>query len=247
MEPEASKAAISAIAALQQRIMELEKEESELTQEKSRLERQISSKDKLLMQKNKLMDEASQKAKEMLTYLSKAVNDLSEARNKNHKLKDTIRDIEGVFPTIGVNEEANRKQKTTLRQETSALINKCNDYEVLLSEYFRPSPLANTPTGALILAVSEKDPSLLPPEYSETYQTLLELPKNFREQPLSVKKDTIRILTDARAILNDINNQMKDVQKKRSKPNSTRFDSEYNKLAAQHLMISNEIGKISFS
>lgn len=248
MEPEASRAAISAIAALQNRIKQLEYEHDSLILKKEDYQKKILDKDKAIEKRLELANIASEKAKSMMICMGKAMNDLSKARIENKKLREQIKSTESLIPSVGSGDAYNRKAKRKIKKEYDVLMSKVNDYELLLSEYLKPKLINPTPDGALALAVADNDPSLLPEPYASTLAELIALPKKFRPQEMDVKRKIIRALCKAKLDTAKLSVQLRNLQRKpfskKSKPE--RFDSKYNRVAAQHYMIAKEMSLFSF-
>ncbi|EAY00136.1 hypothetical protein TVAG_330650 [Trichomonas vaginalis G3] len=248
MEPEASKAAIAAIAALQERVMELEKEHEELLKEIDSYNAKINSRNDLIMKKSELLNDASEKAKKMLTYILECNHDLVAAREYNHSLVKEIRYLKQSFEeTKDEDTEQKLKKVYAVKGDLADQMQKVSDYEDILAKYLRPAPVSETADGALMLAVADEDPKLLPQPYQDTLRTLQQLPKNFREQTLKDKIKITRALITAKNNTAEIARKIKDIQISR---NSLRkkepFDSDVKQLAAHHLLLANEMHKFEF-
>lgn len=248
MEPEASKAAISAIAALQERVRSLEKEQRNIFAEMDSYKHKINSRDERVQQRTKMLEEASNKAKEMLNYVSECNHDLIVARDLNKKLKTSIKKVkESLNEGDEEEEEMKREKIRSLRTELTNANQKVSDYEIILSEFLKPVPSSCSPDGALMLAVSDGDANLLPQPIRTVIENLQRLPKDFKSQTIEEKRDTVQLLTIARNQTRILSKQIKDLEVSRMKTKEKdRFDSDIKKLAAQHLLISTEMNKFTF-
>lgn len=248
MEPEASKAAIAAIAALQERVMELEKLNADLQKEIDSYKVKIDSRNDLILKKSELLNDASSKAKKMLTYILQCNHDLVAAREENHALTKEIRYLQQSFnETKDEDTEAKLKKYHALKGDLQDQLQKVHDYEDILATYLRPAPVSETADGALMLAIADEDPKLLPQPYQDTLIELQSLPKNIREQPLKDKINITKALIKAKNNTSEIAKKIREIQISR---NGVRqrdaFDSDLKQLAAHHLLIANEMHKFEF-
>ena len=249
MEPEASRAAIAAIAALQARVRDLEKEQSKIKSEINSYKSQISTRDQMDQQKNMLINEATTKAKQMLNYFTECNHDKVVARDENKRLKRKISKARKSISSFDPEEyDKKKKYQQSIKTELSNTLQKVSDYEILLGEYVKPVPSNCSPEGALMLAVCDGDASLLPQPHRMVLENLQKLPKDFKKQTLEQKRDTIQLMTIAKNYTRELSKQIKDCEKDMvANKEPERFDSEVKKLAAQHLLISTEMNKFNFT
>ena len=248
MEPEASRAAIAAIAALHARVRELEKEQMDIISEMDKYKIKINTRDEMVQQRALLLDSAADKAKEMLSYVTECNHDRVVARDRNKKLKKNISKAKKTIASFDPNEEEQKRaHRQTVKTELSNILQKVSDYEILLSEYVKPVPSSCSPEGALRLAVSDGDASLLPQPQRMVLECLQKLPKDFKSQTVEEKKDTIQLLTIAKNYTRELARQIKELELEQiNTQEPDRFDSEIKKIAAQHLLISTEMNKFNF-
>ena len=81
MEPEASRAAIAAIAALQARVRELEKEQMDIISEMDKYKIKINTRDEMVQQRDLVLGSVADKAKEMLNYVTECNHDVNSLSN----------------------------------------------------------------------------------------------------------------------------------------------------------------------
>ena len=239
MEPEASKAAISAIAALQDRVRGLEKEQRNIIAEIDFYKKKINSRDKKVQQRTMMLEDASDKAKEMLIYVTECNHELIAARDLHKSLKSDIQIIKETFETEDPTEKEKKAEKIiSVRTELANTQQKASDYETILSEFLKPVPASCSPDGALMLAVSDGDAKLLPQPLRTVIENLQRLPKDFKKQTIEEKRDTVQLLTIARNQTRVLSQQIRELEiSYTNAKEKDRFDSDIKKLAAQHLLI----------
>ncbi|OHT00975.1 hypothetical protein TRFO_32137 [Tritrichomonas foetus] len=249
MEPEASRAAIAAIAALQKRVKELEDENTLLEQEHESLMNTLNSRDTAYTIRENALNEATAKAKLMLSGASAALIQIREARTENRRLKQQIDETEQLID----------KQKTKCRTYTrsskkislslSQLLEKLAEYESLLSDLLTPPPQTTTltPEEIILISSSENDPDLLPPPLSDILRTMQNLPKDFCRQNIETKRSIVQALIAAKAATSDIKAKISHLEKQKfSSSTPVKFESSIHKLATHLLILSNEMKRFRF-
>ena len=140
MEPEPSQAAISAIAALQHRIRELEDEEEKLKAENERYKLLVDENEDVRLFREQKMKEMFEKGEEMMMYVQKITQDKEDARNENRRLRKELLTFEKTFPFMA-SYKPGQKIKLNLKQQRYLNDGPLRDYRILLKEIISPKPL----------------------------------------------------------------------------------------------------------
>lgn len=249
MEPEASRAAIAAIAALQKRVKELEDENAVLEQEHESLSNTLNSRDEAYTIRENALNEATAKAKQMLSGASAALIQIREARAENKRLKSQIEQTEQLLQKQKQKSKTYTSSSRKLSNSLSALMEKLAEYESLLGDLLTPPPQTTslTPEEIVLISSSENDPEILPEPYSDILRTMQSLPKDFRKQNLETKREIIHTLCQAKSATTNIKAKISHIEKQKfSSSTPIKFDSMIHKLSTHLLILSNEMKRFRF-
>jgi hypothetical protein len=249
MEPEASRAGIAAIAALQKRVRELEDEGIRLVKEHSVMKRRIRSRFKANADRETALAKIGSKTEEMLNGASSVMNDLREAQNETDWLESRLAETRQLLRSGA------KKGHTCYRcskRDKSALLNlfqKLREYEILLGDILR-GPAWSLPLShedISILSHYGNDSDVLPPPLCDIHSELKGLPKDFKRQGLGKKRRIVRALRLARGAATEIHGRIKELEKKKyCSSTPRRYESAMKVLSIQLLLISNEMKLFRF-
>lgn len=248
MEPEASRAAIAAIAALQKRIKELEDEGMVLEDEKDHLKQQLDEKNTAFSMRENAYSEAQAKAKQFISLASANLIENRDMRTENQRLKHEIDETQKILKQHKTKLTTIRKKSKKSSMSLSSLMQRLAEYECLLGDLFAPpSPSSMTTDEIMFYSSAQVDPAILPPAISTIFITLQELPKEFTMQTLETKRKIVQALRVGKSTTTDLNSKIRVLEKQKfssSKPQ--KFETEIKRLSAQLLIISNEMKKFVF-
>lgn len=249
MEPEASRAAVAAIAALQQRVRDLEIQSDRLEDERSELTREMQTRLTTRAIREKAMDDATDRARQMLSSASTALIQIREARAETAHLKKQIEEMERLIQTQGAKAKRSAARYRGSKQGISGLWQKLAEYEQLLNDVLVPPPQAAHLSVEEIALIStcENDPEILPPVLAKALAALQERPKEFGTQTIVEKRRTVQALTTAKATVADLTARIKNLQyQKFASSEPRKFEAEIRRLATHRLILSNEMQKFTF-
>ena len=250
MEPEASRAAIAAIAALQKRVKELEDENILLEQEHESLQKALNTRDTAYTIRENALNEATAKAKLMLSGATAALIQIREARTENRRLKMQIDETEELIGKQKQKCTTLTKSSRKISMSLSQLLEKLAEYESLLSDLLTPPPQSSPLTAeeVVLLSSTQNDPDLLPPPLSDILRRLQNLPKDFCRQTIQTKRLIIQALCDAKAATTEIKAKITHLEKQKfSSSTPMKFEAAIHKLATHLLIISNEMKRFRFT
>jgi len=247
MEKEPSQSAIAAIAALQNRVRELETEEQLLNEEKQRCEKKIMMHDKGMEERCFALDNASEKVKIMLSYINTTMQDLQVAREANQELKRNLEDYSS-NPLSKDEKLKKASQKREMKTEVTYLLEIVRQYEDLLSQVLSPSNVSSNfgkPDGVDDLM---KEIINLPQSISDNIVELKSLPKVFLSQKISIKRRIVQALCQAKSLLTNLEFKVKKIEEEKvSSASPQRLETEIIHLKTYHTLILEEIKKFQFS
>ena len=250
MEPEASRAAIVAIAALQKRVRDLEDEAAVLEDDHEVLLAKMNERDQAFAIRENALNEATEKAKQMLSSASTALIQVREARNERDRLNQQIEETEKLIQAQNKKISTQKAQIKKVKYEVGLLMQTLSEYELLLGVILAPPPQTSNLTQEEIAVISsgENDPNILPPILADVLRRLQRMPKKFTKQTLEMKRATVRALFDAKSVTTDLNNKIMMLEKKKfSSSAPRRYEVKIKKLAIQMRIISSEMQKFDFS
>ncbi|KAK8866644.1 hypothetical protein M9Y10_009610 [Tritrichomonas musculus] len=250
MEPEASRAAIAAIAALQKRVKELEDENALLQQEHDSLTKTINSRDTAYTIRENALNEATAKAKQMLSGASAALIQIREARSENRRLKSQIEQTEQLIEKQKQKSRTYNLSTKKISISLSQLLEKLSEYESLLSELLTPPPQTTTlsPEEIVLITSSQNDPDLLPEPYANILRTMQSLPKDFCKQNIVTKRRIVQVLCQAKSATTSIKAKISHLEKQKfSSSVPVKYDSSIHKLSTHLLILSNEMKRFKFN
>lgn len=250
MEPEASRAAIGAIAALQKRVRDLEDEAAVLKDDHETLLAKMNERDEAYTIRENALNEATEKAKQMLSTASTALIQIREARSERDRLNEQIAETERLIESQNEKIKARKGACKRVKCDAALLMQRLAEYELILGDIFAP----RTPTGSLtseeisLISSTQSDPNMLPSPLSDVLRNLQRVPKAFTKQSIETKREIVRALLDARSVLTDLNMKMKTLEKQKFSSSTPRkFEVEMKKIALHMRIIANELQKFQFT
>ena len=250
MEPEASRAAIGAIAALQKRVRDLEDEAAVLQDEHTSLMAKMNERDEAYTIRENALNQATEKAKQMLSTASTALIEIREARSERDRLNQQIAETERLIQAQDEKIKAKRVTYKRVKCDAALLLQRLAEYELLLGDIFAPKLQSFNLSAEEIALISssETDPSILPAPLSDILRNLQRVPKAFTKQRIETKREIVRALLDARSVLTDLNMKMKSLEKQKFSSSTPRkFEVEMKKIALHMRIIGNELQKFQFT
>jgi peptidoglycan hydrolase CwlO-like protein len=249
MEPEASQAAISAIAALQKRVRELEEQSGLLEDERDSLRLRLNDRDFAYQRREAALNDAASKAKEILNNASVAMSQLREARTERQKLKAEVEDLERQIHEIQSKIKSTKSGHRRTKSGLTDLLRKLAEYEILIGDVVAQPPYRPclSPDEASLLASREADPDVLPPSLGSILRNLQGLPKSFTTLNLGKKREVVKVLSEASAAVTELNAKIRNLEREKfASSTPKKFDTEIKRLSSQMFILSNEIRKFEF-
>lgn len=246
MEPEASKSAIAAISALQQRIRDLESETAILDEECQILVQKVETRDSEYAMREKAFNEASERAKQMLSNSSTALIQIREARTEGERISQQISETRVLLRDQNRKIADNNACRKRSKLDRAKIAQRLSEYELLLGDIARPTPGLSdlSPEDRVLIAASESDPMVLPPPFSKVLAELQRMPKAFRRQGIDNKRQIIRALFGAEASINDLSAKIKNLEKQKFASSTPRaFEGKIKREMAHRLILQNETNK----
>jgi DNA repair exonuclease SbcCD ATPase subunit len=250
MDPEASQAAVSAIAALQQRVRELEEQAALLDDEHESLRIRLDNRDIAFRRREAALNEAMAKAKEIMNSTSAAMAQLSDARAQRQAHRSLVDDLEHQLQTVQGKIKSAKSQQRRAKSGLGDLLRKLAEYEILIGDVVahRPHRPCLTPDETALISSGIPDPDLLPPSLAPILSALQSLPKNFPELTLGKKRKAVRALSNASAAVTELNAKVRALEcEKFASSTPKKFEAEMKRLSVQMFILSREIGKFEFA
>ena len=247
MAQDTSQAAVSAIAALQRRLRELEDEKSILTKEVEKLNAHVSTNDEDYTKREKEVSEITARANKMLEDSAATLVQIQEERRLNTQLKE---DIFTIQQELGESEEiatAKVQAKINKKKQIANYDQILNEYESLLSIIFQPPQLVGR-QHQINMKKSDYDIDLLPLGQRRIAKQLQQLPDRYAKQPLNTKRAMIQGLLCTREEANKLAAKIYSLEKKRSistTPRSITF--EIDKYTKQFMILTHEMKRFKFN
>lgn len=250
MEPEASRAAIGAIAALQKRVRDLEDEAALLEDDHSSLLARMNERNDIYTIRENALNEATEKAKQILSTASTALIEIRQARAERERLKQQIEETERLIENQDAKIKFKRSNCKSIKASTALLMQWLAEYELLLGDIFTPPPQnANlSPEEIALVSSGEYDPAILPEPLSDILRNLQRLPKRFSKQKIETKRKIVRALCDAEAVLTDLRTKVKGLEKQKFMSSTPKkYEVELKRLAIHTRILSDELRRFDFT
>jgi chromosome segregation ATPase len=249
MEPEASRAAISAIAALQQRVRDLEDQRAILEEEQESLRQRLAARDSAFRLRESSLNEATSKAQQILDTTTTAMTQLHEERARRQQLRAQIQEQQLLLDATVLKRRAHKAAHQKSKADLSVLLRMLHEYEILLGDLIMPGlqRAALTQDEATLVLASENDASTLPPNVAAIVRKLQQAPKRFARQSIEKKRVIVQALAEGNAAVTELNSRIKQLEtQKFSSSTPKKFEAEVKRISAQLLILSNEMSKFEF-
>jgi DNA repair exonuclease SbcCD ATPase subunit len=243
MEPEASKAAIAAIAALQKRVRELEDELKSLEAEKKAINARISARDQSYSIREKAFNQATAKAQEMLNSAAEAMDQVREAREESKRLKDQISITRTLLQTQDAKHNNFRNSERKWRASLARSNKLVNEYEALLPDIMNEPrySVSLSPEEVVLLCSGADGSATLPDELDKILQELRNVPKKFFSGSVEAKIRSTRAIRRAHQAIRELYGRILDAEEGKC------GDEKKAKRLSGHLVVlGNEIDRIDF-
>lgn len=196
-----SKAAVDAMAALQNRIKDLERTNDKLRKESSHLRRVADSDENAVFEREAALMESADKAQKMLEGASETLVELRRLRRENRELQMHFEQLQDVLQKKLEGEERAQSKLDQISSKRTVSQKLISEYEDLFCEILAPpfptGGAGNVPFNSTTISITTHS---LPATLQTCVQMLQTLPYPFREQKLEKKKEIISILLNARDI-----------------------------------------------
>ncbi|EAY03181.1 hypothetical protein TVAG_049650 [Trichomonas vaginalis G3] len=186
LEPKASEAAISAIAALQQRIRDLEKEREQLLKEKDHFEKHGFENIMRISEREMRCDQAQVVGNDIINYVNRIQTDVQNAKKKNRELKELLFNMEAAFPELSGNVKYSLRCKQEIKENSYLATDTLNDYQILLRDIIRIEPININDNIRTKLDIIDFSKIQIPDFVEPIIEELQSCPKNFKK--ISTKK-----------------------------------------------------------
>jgi chromosome segregation ATPase len=249
MEPEASRAAISAIAALQQRVRDLEDQGALLEEERDSLHRRLEVRDSAFRVRESSLNEATSKARQILDTTSAAMTHLHEERTRRQRLRSQLQEQQHLLDATVSKQRSHRAAHRKSKGEVSALLRILREYEMLLGDLISPGLQrgALTQDEAILILAGNYEANSLPPNLARILRQLQEAPKRFARQSIENKRVVVKALSEGSAAITELNTRIKQLEtQKFSSSTPKKFQADVKRISAQLLILSNEMSKFEF-
>ena len=242
MEPEASRAAISAIAALQKRIRELEEEKTTLETEVKSLHSQIEEKNGKFLVRERELQETTIRAKEIISSSSFSLTQIQKAREENEQLKIELQEAEDQYQKA-----ISEKIRKPSSQQINILLRQISDYEIIFGDIVEQTQKTQMlPCNSAILQQLSSDPDLLPQPLRDIVKQLRKLPSTFQNQSITTKRAMVQGICCAREQINRLSDSVRDLHSKIRKQTPRKLRYEIQTLSAQADVLIQEVSRFHF-
>lgn len=242
MEPEASRAAISAIAALQKRIKELEEERITLETEVKSLHTQIDEKNSKFFQREKELQETTIRAKEIISSSSFSLTQIQKAREENEQLKNELEEAEDEYQKA-----ISEKIKRPTSQQINVLLRQISEYEIIFQDIVSQTQKSQMlPCNSTLFLQLVSDPDLLPQPLRDIVKQLRKLPVTFQNQAISTKRAMVQGICCAREHINRLTDEIRELQSQIRKQTPRKLRCEIQTLSAQANVLIQEVSRFRF-
>ena len=246
MSKDSSQAAVSAIAALQKRLRELEEEKALLTKEVEKLNNHVTTNDEDYTKREQEISEITARANKMLEDSSSTLVQIQEERRLNQKLK---KDIFNAQHDLDESEDAVEeilKERAAKKKQVASLDQVLSEYESLFSVVFQPPQLVGR-QHQIRMKKSDYDVDLLPVGLRRIARQLQQLPERYSKQPITTKRAMIQGLICTREEVNKLAEKIYALERRRctsTTPRSLSF--EIDKYTKQFMILTNEMRRFKF-
>ncbi|KAH0789005.1 hypothetical protein GPJ56_007081 [Histomonas meleagridis] len=238
MEVEASHAAVSAIAALQERIRELELEQEELKEERAKLLNILDERDNMHSMREEALNKATEKANQMIANITETMDKVQYFREENKNLRKQIAQSKEALTKSSPKQTSPRCSNTKLKADLKQIKQRLSDYECILGEILTTHPnMATLSHEDLVVISRETNQKNLSSKINKIYQSLNQLPKSFSRQKNETKRLTLRTLRKAMYAISEMSLKIEELEKQINR------EAEIQKLNIQIKILSNEITK----
>ena len=244
-----SKAAVDAMAALQERIHELERNNSKLRKEILKLNKIADEDEQSMSEKETSLLTASDKAQKMLEGASDTLIELRRIKHENRNLEKHLNDLQLQYSSMIDQEKKDDEQINSIEKKKSQTKKLIEEYELLFKEILSPTPLNLSNYGQIpfnnttITSTSHS----LPAAIQNVILELQNLPYPFRDQKIEKKKEIIMNLITARDIAGKIAKQIHELEiQKFEKKTLRRIQPEIDSKASQYMLITQAMSRFKF-
>ncbi|EAY11605.1 hypothetical protein TVAG_081770 [Trichomonas vaginalis G3] len=246
MAAETSQAAVSAIAALQKRLRELEDEQKNLQSQIEQYNKHWSFNNEEFERREKSVAEITAKAYKMTQENAHVLVQIQEERKRKLELKNQILDLQDEIDECGDLEQSTRVKKGSVKQVSINYNKILDDYETLLALLFEPPQLVGRKHD-FKMCKSDYDIDLLPTTMRRIAQQLEALPDNYKSQNLPTKRAIIQGLVYSREETRKLKEKIYALEKKRNTSTTPRsLTFEINKYIQQFNILSGEMKRFKF-
>ena len=247
MDKDASQAAVSAIAALQKRLKELEEERELLTDQVNKLKDHVTVNDSDYTRREKEVSEITARANKMIEDSAETLVQIKEERRQNSLLKQEILNTQKELSGLNHSCLDRLKVCSSRKKQISSYDQVLKEYESLLGLIFEPPQLIGR-QHTISMKKSDYDIDLLPANQRRIARQLQELPASYTKQNLVTKRTIIQGLICTREEVNKLADKIYRLEKMRcttTTPRSITFD--INKSIQQFMILSNGMKRFKFN
>jgi hypothetical protein len=243
MEPEASKAAIAAIAALQKRVRELEDELNLLEAERESINARIAHRDESYTIRERAFNEATVKAQQMLNSAAEAMIQVREARDESKRLKEQIVTARQLLQKQEIKSHSLRLNERKWRARFLQTNKLLSEYEALLPDVVaRPHiSLPLSPEEIALVCSAGENSVMLPNGFDQVLEDLRRAPKRFFTGSVETKINSARAIRRAWQGIRELHGQILDAEERKSGD-----EKKARKLSSLLVVMGNELDKFEF-
>ena len=247
MDQNSSQAAVSAIAALQKRLRDLENEKATLTKEVEKLNNHVSTNDEDYTKREQEISEITARANKMLEDSAATLVQIQEERRLNTKLRKDIFDAQQQLDESEEAVELILQERAIQKKQVASLDQVLAEYESLFSIVFKPPQLVGR-QHQFRMKKTDYDVDLLPVGLRRIARQLQTLPERYQKQPITTKRAMIQGLICTREEVNKLAEKIYSLEKRRctsTTPRSLSFEIE--KYTKQFMILTNEMKRFKFN
>lgn len=246
MTVETSQAAVSAIAALQKRLRELEEEKLNIEKQIEQYSKNASFNNQEFERREREVAEITARAYKMTQENASVLVQIQEERKRRLELKNQLLDLEDQIEECGDACESTRVEARSIKQTQYNYNKILDDYETLLGLIFEPPKLVGKKHD-FKMRRSDYDIDLLPTSMRRMAQQLSELPAQYKSQNLTTKRAIIQGLVCTREETRKLKEKIYVLERKRNTSTTPRSLSfEINKYIQQFNILSGEMKRFKF-
>lgn len=242
MEHTVSKAAISAISALQQKVRELEQERITLQTEIKSLQSQIDERNGQFSLREKELQQSTLRAKEMVTNSSITISQIQNAREENIKLKTKLNESLDLYKSL-----LKKKIKKPSSSKIQKMLKIVSEYEVLFGDIaLQTTNIQKYPCDPYQLQQVISDPNLLPQPIRDVIKQLRKLPSNFKGQDINTKRAMVQGICCTRELMSRIIDRIQTLNNQPNTYSLRKNKYELQLLCVQLNALSHETNRFHF-